>query len=81
MSPTNLQVRDIHNLTAFPSDLHFLFCVAIGLEFIDMRNDIERKGVGKYFVARHFPCCRIPYHVRLEFANSLVMWSEYGMGK
>ncbi len=26
-----------------------------------MRDDIERKGVGKYFVARHLPCCRVPY--------------------
>ncbi len=65
MLSTNLQVRGIHNLTAFPSDLHFLFGVAVGLEYIDMRDDIEGKGVGKYFVSRHLPCCHIPYNAVL----------------
>merc|ERR1719326_74514 len=41
------KVREIHDLASLPCHLALLFRVAVVEEFVDVRDDVEREGMGK----------------------------------
>ena len=51
----NWQIGHAHDLTDFPNHLHFFACIAIGLEAIDLRNNVEGQRVAKHLMPRLHP--------------------------
>mmetsp|Transcript_56500 Transcript_56500/g.138669 ORF Transcript_56500/g.138669 Transcript_56500/m.138669 type:complete len:483 (-) Transcript_56500:56-1504(-) len=49
------KIGDPHDLLALPRDLHFLLGVTVGLEHVDVGDDVEGKGVGEELVGRDSP--------------------------
>ena len=75
--PDREVIREVHDLPSFPRDLHLLLGVSVLLEFVDVRYDVERQGVGEDLVLRHLP---LPAQYRPSALHELVHAGLSGAG-